>query len=420
MWSRKRLDIGWFDLLAGIGACFSLRNRNQLQNEVEQFWSAAEDSLACLSVRSGFDLLLKTMNYPAGSEVLISALTVPDMVRILEEHQLVPVPLDLDKEHLAPTPEMIRRAVTPKTKSVVIAHLFGIRIPLDSLIEESHRHELLFIEDCAQAFAGLSFSGHPQADVSMFSFGTIKTSTALGGALFRVADQNRLQMMQQEQNAYPVQNRLSHLRRWVTAAVLKALSWYFLFGLIVRICRLFRIDYDRLFNTMVRGFPGPELIPRLRRQPCSALLLLLKRRLKRFDHTRLAERTRKGNLLAEVLRNRVRCPTGNCAPNSHWVFPVLSEDPRQTVRLLAQSGFDATQGQSMCVVDPPQQRPEGEPKLACELLKQVVFLPLYPEQPDDEVERLADVIMNDPSCRWKDAADDRICYHGDTETWRNR
>ena len=62
MWSRKRLDIGWFDLLAGFGACFSLRNRNQLQNEVEQLWSAEEDSLASLSVRSGFDLLLKTLN----------------------------------------------------------------------------------------------------------------------------------------------------------------------------------------------------------------------------------------------------------------------------------------------------------------------------------------------------------------------
>jgi perosamine synthetase len=398
MWSRKRLDIGWFDLLYGFGVFFSVRNRKQLQDEVEQLWSDAGDSFACLSVRSGFDLLLKTLNYPAGSEVLISALTIPDMVRILEEHDLVPVPLDLNAGYLAPTPEMIHRAITPKTKAVVIAHLFGIHIPLDSLIEESHRHELLFIEDCAQAYKGLSFTGHPHADVSMFSFGTIKTATTLGSALFRVSDQNILETMQQKQNAYSIQSRSSHLRRWMTAAVLKVLSSYYLYGLIVRICRTFRIDYDRLFNSMVRGFPGPELFRRLRRQPCSALLLLLKRRLKQFDHKRLAERTRKGNLLAEVLRNRVRCPTGNCAPNSHWVFPVLAEDSRQTVRLLAQSGFDATQGQSMCVIDHPEHCPECEPKSACELLEQVVFLPLYPETPDDELERLADVIVNDPSC----------------------
>jgi perosamine synthetase len=416
MWSRKRLDIGWFDLLAGFGMCFSVRNRKQLQNEAEHLWSDAGDSLACLSVRSGFDLLLKTLNYPAGTEVLISALTIPDMVRILKEHQLVPVPLDLDAEHLAPTSEMIRDAVTPKTKAVVIAHLFGIRIPLESLIEEAHRHDLFFIEDCAQAYEGLDFTGHPLADVSMFSFGTIKTATALGGAMFQVTDQNILETMQQKQNAYPVQSRRNHVRRLTTAAVLKVFSAYYLFGLIVRIFRIFCIDYDRLFNTMVRGFPGPELFRRLRRQPCSALLLLLKRRLKRFDYFRLAQRTQKGNLLAKLLQSRVRCPTGNCVQNSHWVFPILSEDPKQTIRRLAQSGFDATQGQSMCVVDPPPQQPECESKFARKLLEQAVFLPLYPEESDDEFERLADVIVNDPFCRSERVADNQISYQGDTET----
>jgi len=41
----------------------------------------------------------------------------------------------------------------------------------------------LLVEDCAQAFAGTQYYGYPQADVSLFSFGAIKSCTALGGAV---------------------------------------------------------------------------------------------------------------------------------------------------------------------------------------------------------------------------------------------
>ena len=53
----------------------------------------AGGALACLSVRSGFDLLLAALDLPPKSEVLITALTIPDMVRIIKDHDLVPVPL---------------------------------------------------------------------------------------------------------------------------------------------------------------------------------------------------------------------------------------------------------------------------------------------------------------------------------------
>ncbi|HCK72012.1 MAG TPA: aminotransferase DegT, partial [Planctomycetaceae bacterium] len=50
----------------------------------------------CLSVRTGFDLLFQALNLPAGSEVLVSALTIDGMLRVIEEHDLVAVPVDLD------------------------------------------------------------------------------------------------------------------------------------------------------------------------------------------------------------------------------------------------------------------------------------------------------------------------------------
>ena len=139
-------------------------------------------------MRTGFDLWLQSLALPPGSEVLVSAITIRDMVRIIEAHGLVPVPVDVNPEDLSVNVESLRRAVSPRTRAILVAHLFGTRPPLEPILEIARQHNLLVAEDCAQAFAGRHFTGHPEADISMFSFGSIKTATALGGAIVRVRD----------------------------------------------------------------------------------------------------------------------------------------------------------------------------------------------------------------------------------------
>src|SRR5258708_12490165 len=103
---RGRLDIRLRDfayaLLAGIGA----RNAERLGAGLEAAWSPAREALACRSVRSGFHLLLESLALPAGAEVLVSAVTHPDMVRILEAHGLIPVPVALHLPTLPPNPDL--------------------------------------------------------------------------------------------------------------------------------------------------------------------------------------------------------------------------------------------------------------------------------------------------------------------------
>ena len=83
VWSRKRLDIGWSDLMFGACRVFVPPERASVSRRVESLWPAVENTLACLSVRSGFDLLLAALGLPRGSEVLVSAITIPDMIRII-------------------------------------------------------------------------------------------------------------------------------------------------------------------------------------------------------------------------------------------------------------------------------------------------------------------------------------------------
>jgi hypothetical protein len=58
MWARKRIDIGWRDLLAAAGYALFPGSRAMAQQSAEQTWPGSDDVIACLSVRSGLDLML--------------------------------------------------------------------------------------------------------------------------------------------------------------------------------------------------------------------------------------------------------------------------------------------------------------------------------------------------------------------------
>ncbi len=79
-------------------------------------------------------------------------------------------------------------------------------------------------------------------------------------------------------------------------------------------------------------------------------------------------------------------------PHTYWVFPVAVDEPRRLMAELARAGFDATQGQSLCVVPPPAGRTAIKARAAQELLSRLVFLPFYPELPADESQRMAEVV----------------------------
>ncbi|HEV3024851.1 MAG TPA: DegT/DnrJ/EryC1/StrS family aminotransferase, partial [Pirellulales bacterium] len=173
MWARKRIDVSWTDLAFGATRCLLPASRRLAAQRVETHWSAAGDAFASLSVRTAFDLLLAALELPRGSEVLVSAVTIRDMTRIIEEHGLVPVAVELDAATMAPDLDRLEQAVTPATRAILVAHLFGGRIDLGPLVELAAEHDLLVIEDCAQAYAGPEFTGNPAAVASMFSFGPI-------------------------------------------------------------------------------------------------------------------------------------------------------------------------------------------------------------------------------------------------------
>ncbi|MBI2190924.1 MAG: DegT/DnrJ/EryC1/StrS family aminotransferase [Planctomycetes bacterium] len=397
MWARKRLDIGWSDFAFGLAHCSLPRDRGLLTRRVETAWSPNGDGLACLSVRSGFDLLLTALRLPPGSEVVFSAITIPDMLRIVEHHGLVAVPMDLDVTRLSPSRESLRRVIGPSTRAVVAAHLFGSRFPIEPILEEARPRGVRVIEDCAQAYAGPSWRGHPETDASLFSFGSIKTATALGGALLRVRDPEILDRMRLRQASYPVQPASDFLRRLLRYSALKALSSRPVYRLLVSACNSLERDHDRLINAATRGFPGPGFFERIRRQPSAPLLALLERRLQRFDPRLLDRREDRGRALARLLPEALPAPGAELPHHTFWLFPVLAADPGRLILALRSAGFDATQGQSLTVVPTPPGRSDLDPVVARQSLARMVHLPCYPGMREADLRRMAEVLRREAS-----------------------
>jgi perosamine synthetase len=395
VYPRHRLDIVIQDLLFGLTACIWASRRRRLAAEVAKLFPPSENALVCLSVRSGFDLLLGTLAVSPGDEVLVSAVTHPDMVRIIQGHGLRVIPVDLDAATLEPRVELFERALSPRTRAVLVAHLFGGRFDLDPVVAFARRHDLLLIEDCAQAFSGPPDVGDTKANVSMFSFGPIKTASAAGGAVLCVRDAGLLRKMRHAQDRWHVQSRFHYAGRLVKALCLVLLERPLAYGLLVRLCALSGRDLDELVNGAIRAFPASgaadgDLFKKVRRQPSAPLLALLARRLRTFDASRLARRAAVGEHLARHLSPTVRHPGGLAAYRTHWLFPVEVSDPGALVVALRRRRFDASRvTSSIAPVPAPADLSRCEPESANRMMSHIVFLPAYPELPKEDLDRLA-------------------------------
>ena len=356
---------------------------------VEGAWPAPGSALACYSVRSGFHLLLTALDLPLGSEVLFSAVTHPDMPRIAVHHGLVPVPVDLAPETLAPGPAALARCITPRSRLLVVAHLFGGHVHLAPLAAICRERGILLVEDCAQSYQGPPDSGDGAALVSMFSFGILKTATALGGAMLTVRDPDLRARMRSVQACWPVQRHRAHLKRIAQAAAFVALTRPLPYAMVEALARE---RFDATVNSAARAFrPGStaELIRRLELTPCAPLLLLMRRRLESFDHDRLLARAASGDLLALLLPPGLHVG-GDAWAHTHWLFPVATDDVTGLIAAARAMGFDAARSASSVQAIPaPPDRPELEPVRALQIMSRLVFLPAYPELPPGSLARLA-------------------------------
>ena len=140
--------------------------------------------------RVAFYYILKALDLPAGSEIVMPALTFWVMPELARAAGLKVVFADVDPATFTMDPAALEQAITPATRAVVPTHLYGLPCDMDAIMAMARRHDLRVIEDCAHAL-GATFDGRPVGtigDAAIFSFQTLKPLNCYGGGLALVRD----------------------------------------------------------------------------------------------------------------------------------------------------------------------------------------------------------------------------------------
>ena len=299
------------------------------------------------------------------------------------------MPLDIDPITTAWDLAELEALIGPRTRAVVLTHLFGARLDVEPAIEVARRHGIMVIEDCAEAYAGPEWTGHDDADLSLFSFGPLKTATAIGGGFARVRDAELRERMSSMLESDPVQPTREYLGRLMTYGALKASSNPHLFGMFIAVLGALRIDHAQLIHQLTRSVKDADLLASIRRQPCSALLAMLERRLYEGDAA-ISRRTELGRTLLAALGPEVDLPMRDADPHSYWLVPVLSSDPEALARELRGEGFYPMSGRLEVVADGADT--DGAPLGAKRLVTESVYLPFDPQMPAHELRRLGRIV----------------------------
>lgn len=159
-------------------------------DEFEQQFAKYVDVSHCVSCNSGTDALflaLRALNIGFGDEVITTPFTFFSTAEVISAVGATPIFIDIDPQTFNLDLKQLEPAITKNTKAILPVHLFGQPVDMTMLMAIAHSHNLIVIEDCAQATGA---EWHQQkvgsfGDIGCFSFFPTKNLGAFGdgGAL---------------------------------------------------------------------------------------------------------------------------------------------------------------------------------------------------------------------------------------------
>jgi dTDP-4-amino-4,6-dideoxygalactose transaminase len=154
----------------------------------------------CISCGNGTDALeiaIKAAGIGTGDEVIVPALTWISTSEAVGNCGATPVFVDVDPTTYTIDTKRIERAVSPKTKAIIPVHLYGLPADMDEIVKIAQKHNLLIIEDCAQAH-GAKYKNHKVGTlgkVATFSFFPTKNLGAWGDAGCIVTNDDQIMLL---------------------------------------------------------------------------------------------------------------------------------------------------------------------------------------------------------------------------------
>ncbi|RAK03032.1 dTDP-4-amino-4,6-dideoxygalactose transaminase [Larkinella arboricola] len=310
----------------------------------------------CLGVGNGLDaltLILKAYEFPPGSEVIVPAQTFIASVLAVTHAGLKPVLVEPDPQTYLIDPDCIRAAITPRTRAILVVHLYGKCCQMEPITGLARQHGLKVIEDAAQAHGAThrNQKAGSLGDASGFSFYPVKNLGALGdgGAITT--------------NDPALADRLRYLRNYGS-----------------------QVKY-------VNAYVGSNS----RLDELQAAILSEKLPYLNAENGRLRQLARR--YLDGIAHPKVRLPPADTLAEDGWHLFVIRHPERQ--KLIDYLGHNGIQTAIHYPIPPHHQQAYSDLRslsfpLTEQLHREVISLPLNTVLRDDEMERIIDTINRAP------------------------
>jgi perosamine synthetase len=146
--------------------------------------------IAVCNGTAAIDAAVEALGIGLGDEVIMPTFTIISCIAQIVRNGGKPVLVDSDPITFNMDVTQIEAKITPRTKAIMIVHIFGLPVDVDPLLDIAKRHGLKLLEDAAEMH-GQTYKGKPCGsfgDISTFSFYPNKHITTGEGGMILTDD----------------------------------------------------------------------------------------------------------------------------------------------------------------------------------------------------------------------------------------
>jgi len=173
-----------------------------------------ENCVSCANGTDALEISLDSFGIGEGDEVIVPAISWISTAEAVLNVGATPIFVDVNYSDCNINSALIEEAITEKTKAVIPVHIYGKPADMNTIVEICNKHQLVLIEDCAQAH-GASIEGKKigtYGDAACFSFYPGKNLGAFGDAGAMIFKDESIANIAKQIRNHGQNKKHSHLR----------------------------------------------------------------------------------------------------------------------------------------------------------------------------------------------------------------
>lgn len=347
--------------------------------------------------RTAIYFVLKSLNLPKGSEVLLPPITIKGIVDVVLALGLVPRYVELDVETISFDLEDLSRKITPQVRVAIITPLFGLVPDVPAMVDLLRKHDVFIIEDFSQCLNG-EYAGQrigTFGNAAIYSASSIKTLDTLGGGMAITNDQVLHENLRHAQESLsPASRKFLIKKAWINLVRNAATSKWIFSALTFPMLQLIRKSNPEaaLKQTGHRDKDPLSTLPKL--WFCKYTSIQAGIGLSHLSSVRIEDDARVKNVkFVKASCGARRFPGATeKSTNVYWQLIMLVPDAFEAQAFFAKRGIDSATSSLELVCALEEYPNRATLPVAEKVYRNGVFIPCFPNLTQPDMERIVTTI----------------------------